>query len=211
MAWCRRRGRGAGGLCGATPDPPERAQSRLDRRLQGAVQDPGWPLLLPADRRRRLQPLPAGVPSPHSAPGAAEPAGLPAALPRVWPAPHHPHRQRRPLRLLPSPGPTLRAIGLVDSARHRARAHPARLPAAEWAPRTHAWHAQVGGDDSPRRVPLRTAIPLYPLPERIQPGTTPRGLGPTTSDRVLPTLAPSFPQKAAAPTLPRALGGTSGQ
>ena len=39
------------GLCGATPDPPERAQSRLDRRLQGAVQDPGWPLLLPADRR----------------------------------------------------------------------------------------------------------------------------------------------------------------
>ena len=25
--------------------------------------------------------------------------------------------------------------------------------------RTHAWHAQAGGDDSPRRVPLRTAIP----------------------------------------------------
>ena len=152
------------GLCGQPPDPPERAQSRLDRRLQGAVQDPGWPLLLPADRRRRLQPLPAGVPSPHSAPGATEPAGLPAALPRVWPAPHYPYRQRRSLRLLPSPGPTLRAIGLVDSARHRARTHPARLPATEWAPRTHAWHAQAGGDDSPRRVPLRTAIPLYPLP-----------------------------------------------
>ena len=199
------------GLCGATPDPPERAQSRLDRRLQGAVQDPGWPLLLPADRRRRLQPLPAGVPSPRRAPGATEPAGLPPALPHLWPAPHPPHRQRRPLRLLPGAGTALPTVGLVDPARHLARAHPARLPAAEWAPRTHAWHAQAGGDDSPRRVPLRTAIPLYPLPSRIQPGTTPRGLGTKTSGRVLPAFATSFSQKAAAPTLPCALGSSPGQ
>ncbi len=150
---------------------------------------------------RRLQPLPAGVPSPRGAPGATEPAGLPPALPHLRPAPHPPHRQRRPLRLLPGAGTALPTVGLVDPARHLARAHPARLPAAEWAPRTPAWHAQAGGDHSPRRVPLRTAIPLYPLPSRIQPETTPRGLGTKTSGRVLPALATSFSQKAAAPTL----------
>ncbi len=63
----------------------------------------------------------------------------------------------------------------------------------------------------PPRVPLRTAIPLYPLPSRIQPGTTPRGLGTKTSGPLLPAFATSFSQKAAAPTLPCALGSSAGQ
>src|SRR3989442_11158114 len=45
-------------------EPDSRAQRCVERRLQGAIPDRRWPVLLSADGRGWIQPVPLGVPGP---------------------------------------------------------------------------------------------------------------------------------------------------
>ena len=126
----RRHGPGASG---PAADPDDGPQRDLDRGLQRPVQDPQWRLLLSADDRRWLQPVPARVPGLALDGDRRGPADLPPAVPGVRPARHHPDRQWRALRDHRA-RPLVDAVGLVDSARHPPRADRAGVTATERAP-----------------------------------------------------------------------------
>lgn len=68
---------------GPTADPDDGTQRDVDRGLQGAVQDPRWGVLLSLDDRRRLQPVPAGLPRIALDRHRHGPTNLPPPLPGV--------------------------------------------------------------------------------------------------------------------------------
>ena len=129
---------------GPSPHPDDGAQRHLDRRLQGAVQDPRWRVLLSPDAGRWLQPVPPGLPGPAIDRGRLGPADLPARLRGIRPATDHPHRQRRALRH-DRAGPSLAVVGLVDSTRDLPRADRTRPSRTERAARAHASHLEGRG------------------------------------------------------------------
>jgi hypothetical protein len=119
----------------------DRTQRDLDHRLQGPVQDPERQVLLPPHRRRRIQQIPARVPClPQSLPPGHKVRAR-RSLQGVRPPVHHPIRQRDALRLHCS-REDLKALRLVDQARHLPRAHRACAPPAERKARTHAQNPQ---------------------------------------------------------------------
>ena len=93
---------------------------------------------------------------------------LPAALSDLRPAGPHPHRQRSALRFVRLARPTKQALGLVGSAGHSARVHPARKASTERTPRTNAPNAQARGHPPSAPPSSCSAARLQQLSSRLQ-------------------------------------------
>ena len=143
---------------GAAPGADRPPESGVAGRLQRAVQDGRWSVLLSADRDRSFQPRPVGcrgLPSVKT----AHATRVSGALPRGRPARGHPHRQWRPVRVDRHPWPVTLEC-LVDAARHRPSAHHARQSPRERPARTDASRAETGNHSSGRAQPARAATSL---------------------------------------------------
>src|SRR6266508_345681 len=141
----RRHAQTSGPGQGSPPPPPPPSsrpahhrgflpQPTLVGRLQGSVQDPQRPLLLPPDRGRQLQPVSARLPVSTLYGDHPDEEELRARLPHLRPARGHPHRQWHPFLRRHGDQPPLQAFGLVDPPGHPPRADPALSPRAERPP-----------------------------------------------------------------------------
>ena len=133
-----------------------RSQRAVERRLQGVVPHGRRPPLPPADRDRRVQPLPAAVPEPAADRRPVGDPGVRGGVPRVRPAGGDPHGQRFPVRQH-GPGRAEPVVGVVAAAGGGARADRPGQAAAERQPRADARDAQArdgqpAGTDDPRRA-----------------------------------------------------------
>src|SRR5438067_1484559 len=101
------------------------APNDLECRLQGAVQNRRWTVLLSAYCNRWLQPLLAWLPSTQLHQRGRSQTGVHSPVQGIRIAPAHPHRQRGAVchQHLGSP---LTALGVVGTPRHLTRVHRTR-------------------------------------------------------------------------------------
>src|SRR6202162_83570 len=156
----------------ASPRPAHRGgllrQPALVGRLQGPVQDPRRDLLLPPDRDRQLQPIPARLPVSADDRDDSDEEELRARLPGLRPARGHPHRQRPSFPPRHGDQPSLPAFRLVDPPGHPSRTDPTLPSGAERPSRADAQDSQ-GSDDTPTRGQCESSTAhLRLLPRRVQ-------------------------------------------